>query len=195
MAARDNCGKCKKTYTTKTLVKYGGICGKCNTASGKVGNAKKMKIPKKIREGCWKKHIGNMIDGKCYSCSGVISVLDFQAGHIQSEYDNGKITIDNLRPICKQCNLSCGVMNLDVFKNMLNPQMKPEKRINNYIAPAEPVKTVTNYGSRRNSQFRDRLNNGRMNNRRLNFGGSRKCTNAFCSNKSVPGGLVCQFHY
>jgi len=115
----NKCKKCNKVYTKKTLEKYNGICGKCNKTNGKMSSKNKLLIPKKIKEECWRKYIGNTLDGNCYTCLCIIYFGNFQAGHIQSEYDSGKITIINLRPICKPCNVSCGVMNLNDFKNKI----------------------------------------------------------------------------
>ena len=124
MSQKDNCLKCKKKYTLKTLNKYNGICGKCAQSKNILSDGKKLNIPKKIKERCWRLYVGNTLDGKCYSCTDVIKFNYFHVGHILSEYDGGCINICNLRPICAPCNLSSGVMNLNVFKQMLKPKNK-----------------------------------------------------------------------
>ena len=35
--------------------------------------------------------------------------------HVISEFNGGEININNLRPICNECNLSMGTTNMDVF--------------------------------------------------------------------------------
>ncbi len=110
------CSNCEREFTKKTLAKYGGLCGRCNTCV----NGKKS-IPKKVRHQAWKIHVGNCLEGRCYSCDKVIYFEHFEAGHVLSEYNGGEISVSNIRPICVTCNRSCGVMNLDEFKKMLSP--------------------------------------------------------------------------
>jgi 5-methylcytosine-specific restriction endonuclease McrA len=44
-----------------------------------------------------------------------IRQIEFHCGHIIAEANGGQTNIDNLRPICAQCNLSMGKMNMNVF--------------------------------------------------------------------------------
>jgi len=77
----------------------------------------KKKIPAVIRRMVWDRYIGEEI-GKsvCYSCKKTeISQMNFICGHVISEYEGGRTTVDNLRPICQICNLSMGTMNMDKF--------------------------------------------------------------------------------
>ena len=80
--------------------------------------AKKKSIPKVVKDLCWTKYIGdNVAKTKCMCCeTNDIKMNDFQCGHVIAESNNGKITVDNLRPICKACNLSMGTENLYDFK-------------------------------------------------------------------------------
>jgi hypothetical protein len=39
----------------------------------------------------------------------------FQAGHVISEYNGGEVSLTNLRPICKECNLSMGSKNWEHY--------------------------------------------------------------------------------
>ena len=118
-SGKDKCNKCLKEYTIKTINKYNGMCGKCYKLSGKIETLTKLKIPKKIREESWKMHIGDTIQGICYSCNDPIKFSNFQTGHILSKYEASLLSIDNLRPICSHCNLSCGIMNINDFKKMI----------------------------------------------------------------------------
>jgi hypothetical protein len=79
---------------------------------------KKEKIPAIIRRLVWNKYVGEEKGkSKCNCCEIMeISQMNFVCGHIISEYNGGKIEIDNLRPICSGCNLSMGTMNMDKFK-------------------------------------------------------------------------------
>ena len=80
---------------------------------------KKDKIPAVIRRLVWDKYIGEEKGkGKCYCCEMIeISQMNFICGHVVSEFNGGKITIENLRPICVSCNLSMGTMDMNKFKN------------------------------------------------------------------------------
>lgn len=41
--------------------------------------------------------------------------MSFHCGHVISEKNNGEITVDNLRPICQNCNSSMGTTDMDEF--------------------------------------------------------------------------------
>ena len=69
---------------------------------------KKKKIPKAIREQVWVFYFGKKFKHKCFVdwCSNEIDVFNFHVGHNKPESKGGKLTIQNLRPICSRCNLS-----------------------------------------------------------------------------------------
>lgn len=77
------------------------------------------KIPKQVREQLWKRYF-NFIEGECYCCSKTIKITDFDCGHIISVKNNGNDSIDNLKPICRQCNLDMGILNLEDYKKYLD---------------------------------------------------------------------------
>jgi hypothetical protein len=78
---------------------------------------KKESIPAAIKTLVWNKWIGEKVaEAGCYCCRITsISMRHFIAGHIISEKNGGKCTIDNLRPICANCNLSMSTMNMNEF--------------------------------------------------------------------------------
>ena len=78
---------------------------------------KKEKIPATVRNIVWNTYIGpNKKKGNCLCCSQEdISYANFHCGHIISEKKGGKVTIDNLRPICSHCNTSIGTQNMEEF--------------------------------------------------------------------------------
>jgi hypothetical protein len=80
-------------------------------------NKKKVPVPKKIRQLVWNKYVGeDKGKSKCLCCKHTdISQMDFHCGHIISEFNGGKITIDNLKPICSLCNTSMGKTNMNDF--------------------------------------------------------------------------------
>ena len=65
-------------------------------------------IPKAVREQVWLKHFGKKFEHKCYInwCTNIISVFDYHCGHDIPHSQGGSIDLNNLYPICKQCNLS-----------------------------------------------------------------------------------------
>ena len=71
---------------------------------------KKQSIPKAIKEQVWVKYFGKKFEHKCYIdwCDNTINVFNFHVGHDKPESKGGKLTIENLRPICSRCNHSMG---------------------------------------------------------------------------------------
>ncbi len=88
---------------------------------------RKQAIPKKVKTEVWKKQNGDRLTGHCYSCRGVITYDNFEAGHRIAEARGGDTTVENLRAICKPCNTSCGTKNLDDFKAMILSESKSEE--------------------------------------------------------------------
>lgn len=74
-------------------------------------------IPKAVRMKVWTRFIGtDRAQGKCFCCRDrTIDQQDFQCGHVVSEYDGGKVSIQNLRPVCGICNSSMGTKNMIEF--------------------------------------------------------------------------------
>jgi len=71
---------------------------------------KKKTISKKLKEEVWIKHFGEIFSAKCPIswCSHKITVFCFDAGHNIPESKGGRTAIDNLIPICGECNRSMG---------------------------------------------------------------------------------------
>lgn len=77
-------------------------------------------LSKKLRTLVWDTYIGKLTrQGNCYSCNYTIDLTNFDCGHIIAVKNGGEDTIDNLRPICRECNLSCSSKNLNEFKTSL----------------------------------------------------------------------------
>lgn len=87
----------------------------------KLGNYDDIKnidrIPTALRYEVWKKYISAIhIKGKCFCCrSNEISISNFECGHVISRKNGGPTTLQNLRPICSQCNKSMGTRDMDEF--------------------------------------------------------------------------------
>ena len=81
-------------------------------------NYKKKSIPKSLKKQTWDKWVGPSIGiAKCLCCNHEeIRQIEFHCGHIMAEVNGGSTTVDNLIPICAQCNLSMGSMNMLEFK-------------------------------------------------------------------------------
>jgi hypothetical protein len=72
-------------------------------------------ISPKLRLEVWNKEFGNNNSGKCpyNNCNNIInnSKNNFHCGHIISEYNGGETNLDNLKPICPNCNFKMGKKN------------------------------------------------------------------------------------
>ena len=71
-------------------------------------NTKRKQIPKAIREQVWIQNFGNVFDHKCYIpwCENKINVFTYQVGHNIPVSKGGNNKLNNLKPICMNCNLS-----------------------------------------------------------------------------------------
>jgi len=81
----------------------------------------KLKLPKALREQVWLVHIGKQFEHKCLVgwCENKITPFNFECGHNIPESKGGASDIDNLRPICGNCNKSMGSSyTIDEFSNM-----------------------------------------------------------------------------
>jgi len=83
---------------------------------------RKRNIPATVKRLVWNKYIGEEIGkAKCTCCNVTdITQLSFHCGHVIAEVNDGQMTVENLRPICQNCNSSMGSLNMNVFKKMLN---------------------------------------------------------------------------
>jgi 5-methylcytosine-specific restriction endonuclease McrA len=75
---------------------------------------KKKNISKNIKLLIWNKYIGeDIIKHKCLCCKKrEIKNTDFHCGHVIPESKGGNETLENLRPICPNCNLGMGQTNM-----------------------------------------------------------------------------------
>jgi len=75
---------------------------------------KRKTIPKAIRTQVWKR-LHNTLDGKCFTCTNIISIDNFECGHIISRKNGGSDEPVNLLPICGKCNKSMSSTNMDDY--------------------------------------------------------------------------------
>ena len=84
-------------------------------------------IPATIKRLVWNKYIGESVGkAKCICCELTdITQISFHCGHVIADAQGGKVEIDNLRPICQNCNSSMGATNMDTFKAALHASKQP----------------------------------------------------------------------
>jgi 5-methylcytosine-specific restriction endonuclease McrA len=80
-----------------------------------VTNYEKIPIPKVVKNKVWVVYAGKNFKCKCYCCQKDINIQNWECGHVESEYNNGSNTCDNLRPICSTCNKSMKNENMIEF--------------------------------------------------------------------------------
>jgi len=85
-------------------------------------------IPSTVKRLVWDKFIGETIGkGKCYCCKKTdITQMSFHCGHVVSEKNGGNIEVDNLRPICQNCNSSMHTTNMNDFIQTYKLHITPE---------------------------------------------------------------------
>ena len=78
---------------------------------------KKEAIPATVKTDVWNAYIGKENgEGDCYCCKKkCLTQRNFEAGHVISERDGGEPIVDNLRPICRECNGSMGSQHMENF--------------------------------------------------------------------------------
>lgn len=98
------------TTTTSYIKRKNSTSSTSSETSMSTGNRKK-RIPKTVRREVWEKvHGSHAAKGKCYVswCPRILDKMDFQAGHNIPESKGGTIDLDNLFPICNDCNQGMG---------------------------------------------------------------------------------------
>ena len=90
---------------------------------------KRKKIPKHIKMLVWKKYFGaETAVGKCYVCGEPIHISNFEVGHNRAVAKGGSDDINNLRPICRGCNLAMGTMSIEDFKKKYFSKKKTQRK-------------------------------------------------------------------
>ena len=71
---------------------------------------RKAKIPLAMKQTVWVNQFGEVYKHKCVTkwCHRIITVFDFEVGHNVPESKGGATSPENLRPICRQCNIGMG---------------------------------------------------------------------------------------
>jgi len=79
-------------------------------------NTHRPKITERVRSNVWTLENGGLIEGICWCCSTELKYGDFECGHIIPVVLGGLSNCANLKPVCHDCNHTCGTMNLVEFK-------------------------------------------------------------------------------
>lgn len=71
---------------------------------------RKKTIPKSLKTAVWLTYVGKQFEIKCHVawCKTLITPFTFETGHNVPESKGGMTSVENLRPICGQCNKSMG---------------------------------------------------------------------------------------
>lgn len=106
------CPNCKTTYKTESWLKKHLERGNCKK--------KRSSISGNLRKKVWEEYVGQRIETKCFCCRTKritpFTYCDtFHAGHIISAYNKGTTSIENLLPICRDCNMNMGSENWDDY--------------------------------------------------------------------------------
>lgn len=73
-------------------------------------------IPKALRDTVFTTYCKSYDNAQCFvGCGDKITPFNFECGHVVSEHNGGKTTIENLRPVCGRCNRSMGTKNMYDF--------------------------------------------------------------------------------
>lgn len=75
------------------------------------------RIPSAVRGTLWKRYFGpETAVGTCFICNQLIMRDSFEAGHFLAKARGGSDNLDNLRPVCRNCNASMGTQSIQVYK-------------------------------------------------------------------------------
>jgi hypothetical protein len=87
----------------------------------------KITIPKKIKMDVWNFYIGEELGvALCLCCSKEqIKSSHFYCKYVISKHNGGTMCIENLRPICNQCNLSIGKKNMNDYMHKCGYKYPP----------------------------------------------------------------------
>lgn len=131
------------TYSTNDKYGYGWskriIEHYTNTKLKGTKIKKKQTIPKKVKDDSWDRNIGSSVgEVLCIVCDMTkINSKTFEGGHIISEHNGGQVNIDNILPICHQCNLSMGSVNMNEYVEKYHP-----KNMGNFVKRKYTLTTV-----------------------------------------------------
>lgn len=95
----------------------------------------KKNITPKTRLTVWANYHGDLDNTSCpfskYGCKNKINrgKNGFHCGHIVSEFNGGKTSIENLRPVCYNCNIIMGTTNWSEYEKKIKKEFRKNKKI------------------------------------------------------------------
>ncbi len=109
------------TYSNDERIKYFNDCyDKLLSYKEEANPIDNRPISAALRKKVWQK----CVNGMCACCEEIkIDENNFEAGHIQSRAFNGQTELDNLLPICFDCNRTMGKRNLFEYKKNVYPEL------------------------------------------------------------------------
>ena len=108
-----------------------------------MGFSKRKTFPKQVKFAVWENNCGKVYSHKCHIhyCSIIMTVKDFECGHIVAHAKGGRDTLSNLLPICNKCNKSMGTMSIPEYNGKLdiagNTPAPIKQQINDYHSDFE----------------------------------------------------------
>ena len=90
-------------------------------------NAKRTPIPKRLRKEVWEHRFGKKYIGKCsvvWCNSELESLGSWHVGHNKPVANGGGSELENLFPLCEQCNLSMSTKSIDEFNSLVRVKIK-----------------------------------------------------------------------
>ena len=87
------------------------------------GPKTRLRIPACVRLHVWRKTNSDQMTGECYVCSNQMTFHEMECGHILAHIMGGAATVENLMPVCRTCNRDMGIMNLEIYKDLVMTAM------------------------------------------------------------------------
>tara|TARA_Y100000389_G_scaffold52786_1_gene48655 strand:- start:295 stop:1143 length:849 start_codon:yes stop_codon:yes gene_type:complete len=146
----------------------------------------KQKIPKKIKVDSWDKWIGEDFGVyNCLCCDRIkIKQSTFHAGHFKSEKNGGKISVNNIIPICSGCNSSMGSKNMDNYLELFEPERY------NFLLRTKPKWFICN-----SKTINSKLVNNRYSDNKLKYTCWRNTLNGIVHNEYYEHKLRGKIYY
>lgn len=79
-----------------------------------------MPINREKRNAVWETYYGHCDEYECYCCRTRLSRLDFECAHVQARAWGGRDNIENLRPVCHDCNQEMGITHMFEYMHKKN---------------------------------------------------------------------------
>ena len=114
------CPKCNKSYETQGKYYQQHVESCLGVISIPLKKKKRAGITGAMRLAVWEKWVGQRTRAKCFCCwqadiTQLSNYKTFHAGHIISDHNGGETSVENMLPICRDCNMNMGAENWDDY--------------------------------------------------------------------------------